>query len=109
MDSHSRLLPAEFNDLSKLAHNVWWSWSPEGRAIFSYLDQTLWRLTHHDPMRQLQKIAPARLDMLRQDPVFLRKYQAAMKAFQDYTGNQGHWFNSTYPHVRGGQVAYFSA
>ena len=31
----SELVPEEFRNLSELAHNVWWSWSPEGRAVFS--------------------------------------------------------------------------
>ncbi len=109
MEHASRTLPAEFKNLSELAHNLWWSWSPESRSVFSYFDQTLWRLTHHDPMKQLQDIDPSRLEMLRQDMVFIRQYQAAMNTFREYMGAKDHWFNTTYPQLRGGQVAYFSA
>ncbi|MDH5588105.1 MAG: alpha-glucan family phosphorylase, partial [Nitrospirota bacterium] len=109
MDSRSRTLPTEFRNLTELAHNLWWSWSPESRSVFTYFDQTLWRLTHHDPMRQLQEIDPGRLERLRQDAVFIRKYQAAMNAFHDYLGAKDHWFGTTYPQFGGGQVAYFSA
>ncbi len=109
MQSQSRTLPTEFRNLSELAHNLWWSWSPEGRAVFSYFDQTLWRLTHHDPIKQLQEIDPNRLDMLREDMVFIRQYQAAMNTFHNYIGAKDHWFHTTYPHLQGGQVAYFSA
>ena len=73
MENRSRTLPAEFRNLSELAHNLWWSWSPEGRSVVSHFDQTLWRLTHHEPMRQLQEIEPSRLELLRQDMAFLRK------------------------------------
>jgi len=109
MDNLSRTLPAEFRNLSELAHNLWWSWSPEGRSVFSHFDQTLWRLTHHDPMRQLQEIDPRRLEILRQDIVFIRKYQAAMNTFHEYMATSDHWFATQYPHLKGGTIAYFSA
>jgi len=109
MDNLSRTLPAEFRNLSELAHNLWWSWSPEGRSVFSHFDPTLWRLTHHDPMRQLQEIDPSRLEMLRQDMVFIRKYQAAMNAFHEYMAASDHWFGTQYPHLNDGTIAYFSA
>jgi len=109
MDNLSRTLPAEFKHLSELAHNLWWSWSLEGRSVFSHFDQTLWRLTHHDPMRQMQEIEPSRLEMLRQDMGFLRKYQAAMNSFREYMAASDHWFATQYPHLKGGTIAYFSA
>ena len=109
MDNPSRMLPAEFKNLSELAHNIWWSWSPEGRAVFSHFDPTLWRLTHHDPMKQLQEIDPSRLETLRDDMVFIRRYQAAMKAFHEYMGAKDHWFGTTYPKLQGSTIAYFSA
>jgi len=109
MDSRSRTLPAEYRNLSELAQNLWWSWSPEGRSVFSYFDPTLWRLTHHDPMKQLQEIDPSRLEILRQDMVFIRKYQAAMTTFHEYMEAKDHWFHVTHPHLGGGQIAYFSA
>ena len=109
MDNPSRTLPAEFKNLSELARNIWWSWSPEGRAVFSHFDPTLWRLTHHDPMKQLQDIDPSRLEILRQDMVFIRRYQAAMKVFHEYMEAKDHWFGTTYPQLQGRTIAYFSA
>jgi starch phosphorylase len=109
MNQQHRTLPAEFINLSELARNVWWSWSPEGRAAFSYIDPTLWRLTHHDPITQLHKIAADRLETLREDVVFLRLYHAAMHAFHDYMGAKDHWFGKTYPQLQGHTIAYFSA
>jgi glycogen phosphorylase len=109
MNQNRRTLPAEFINLSELAHNIWWSWSPEGRAAFSYIDPTLWRLTHHDPVRQLQEIATGRLDVLRQDVVFLRLYRAAMNAFHTYMGAKDHWFGTNFPQFHDRTIAYFSA
>ena len=104
-----RTLPDEFTNLSELAHNLWWSWSPEGRAVFSYFDPTLWRLTYHDPIRQLQEIDPGRLETLREDVVFIRLYHAAMNAFQKYLKAKDHWFGRTFPHLNESTIAYFSA
>ncbi len=109
MNRHHRTLPTEFTNLSELAHNLWWSWSFEAQEVFSHFDPTLWRLTHQNPMKQLQDIHPHRLETLREDMVFLRKYHAAMDAFQDYTGSQHHWFSDTYPQFRDQTIAYFSA
>lgn len=109
MNPNYRTLPEEFINLFELAHNVWWSWSPEGRAVFSYIDPTLWRLTHHDPIKQLQEIGTDRLEMLRQDMVFLRLYRAAMHAFHAYMDAKDHWFGTNYPQLKDRTIAYFSA
>ena len=109
MNRPHRTLPEEFTNLSELAHNLWWSWSPEGRAVFSYFDPTLWRLTHHDPIRQLKEIDPSRLESLRDDVVFLRLYHAAMNAFHKYLRAKDHWFGGMFPHLNESTIAYFSA
>ncbi|MCA9454783.1 MAG: alpha-glucan family phosphorylase, partial [Nitrospira sp.] len=107
--NQTRTLTEEFRNLSELAQNVWWSWSPEGRAVFSYIDPTLWRLTYHDPIKQLQKIASDRLEALGQDVVFLSLYREAMKAFHVYMEAKDHWFGRTYPQWQNHTIAYFSA
>lgn len=104
-----RNLPAEFTHLSELAHNLWWSWSPKGREVFTYFDPTLWRLTHQNPMKQMQEVELSRLEALRQDMVFIRKYQTAMGAFREYMASKDHWFGTAYPDLAGSSIAYFSA
>ena len=42
-------IPAGLSRLLELAHNLWWSWTPEARGLFQYIDPTLWILTHHNP------------------------------------------------------------
>ena len=109
MNNLSRTLPTEFKNLSELAHNLWWSWSTEGQAVFSYFDPTLWRLTHQNPIKQLEDIDPGRLEVLREDVVFLRLYHAAMKAFHDYLAEREHWFGIKHSQLHGATIAYFSA
>lgn len=102
-------IPAAVRRLPDLAKNLWWSWTPLARELFEHLDPTLWRLTHHNPVRELQMIDPERLAALSRDAVFLRLYTATVKAFDRYMAATDHWFGRTYPSLRDHQIAYFSA
>ncbi|RMH02934.1 MAG: alpha-glucan family phosphorylase, partial [Nitrospirae bacterium] len=97
-----------FERLWELASNLWWSWNPTARQVFQALDQTLWRHTQHNPIKQLQEISPARLAQLTEDILFMRQYTAALKAFDDYMTATDHWFGTHYPQIQA-PIAYFSA
>jgi len=98
-----------FSRLTELSMNLWWSWTPVGRQVFENLDQTLWRHTHHNPVKQLQDLKPERLAHLTQDVVFTRQYEAAVKAFDEYMTKTDHWFGTHFPHVGNTPIGYFSA
>ncbi|WP_447979872.1 alpha-glucan family phosphorylase [Candidatus Nitrospira bockiana] len=102
-------LPGGLNRLSELAHNLWWSWKPEARQLFETIDPTLWRLSHHNPVKLLQELKPDRLTALSEDPVFIRQYSAVLKAFDQYMSREGTWFSQQYPDQRDLTIAYFSA
>ena len=102
-------LPPELQRLSDLAHNIWWSWTPAARELFEQFDQTLWRMTQHNPIKQLQEVKPERLDSLNRNVVFLRQYHAAMKAHDEYMNSTEHWFGTQHPNLRHLVIAYFSA
>ena len=53
-------LPDRINRLDELAHDLWWSWTPDARSVFRRLDYPLWRQTAHNPVRMLQLIPPRR-------------------------------------------------
>lgn len=95
--------------LHDLAHNLWWSWTPEARMLLKQLDPTLWYLTRHNPVRLLQDIKPERLLSLEEDPSFVRQYSALLKIFDEYQAAQESWFSTSYPNWPGGTIAYFSA
>ncbi len=95
--------------LQELSRNVWWSWTPVAHQLFEVLDQTLWRLTHHNPVKQLQEIKPDRLAQLAEDIVFRRQYAAAIKASDDYMEARDHWFGTQHLHWAHSPIAYFSA
>lgn len=107
---HSRIsIPSNLQRLPDLAMNLWWSWTPIARELFEHLDPTLWRLTHHNPVRELQMVSQERLDLVSRDAVFLRLYHAAVKAFDEYMAATDHWFGRTYPAFQDHRIAYFSA
>ena len=62
MTSLEERLPAKIDRLSELAHNLWWSWNPEARALFKDLDLTLWRNTHHNPVLMLHEMGQEQLE-----------------------------------------------
>ena len=102
-------LPGGLVRLQELAHNLWWSWKPDARRLFETIDPTLWRLTHHNPVKLLHDLKPDRLDSLGKDPVFVRQYSAVLKAYDEYMAARGTWFATQYPSLSTCTIAYFSA
>jgi starch phosphorylase len=108
-ESHAAALPGGLNRLSELASNLWWSWNPEARELFETIDPTLWRLSHHNPVKLLQDSKPDRLAALNEDPVFIRRYSAVIKLYDQYMSREGTWFAREYHDRHDLLVAYFSA
>ena len=109
LETIDRPLPVRINRLNELAHNLWWSWHPDANWLFQHLDKTLWELTHHNPVKLLQQISPARLCAAAADPAFLRSYDGIMLAFDKCLSAKGTWFTEKYPSLAGHTIAYFSA
>ncbi len=107
--SHEVFLEDCLPRLKQLSHNLWWSWTPTSRQVFEVLDQTLWRLTHHNPVKQLQQIQSERLQHLAEDVVFRRRYVEAFKSFDDYMAAKDHWFGTKHSVHASSPIAYFSA
>jgi starch phosphorylase len=103
------LLPPRISRLKALAYNLWWSWHPGANWIFQHLDKTLWELTHHNPVKFLQQIAPAKLEAAAFDPGFLRHYDGVVLAFDKCLSAKDTWFTEKYPDLAEHTIAYFSA
>jgi glycogen phosphorylase len=108
-DSHPVSRPGGLIRLSELAYNLWWSWTPEARQLFETIDPTLWRLSHHNPVKLLQDLKPDRLSVLNEDPIFVRQYSAVLKAFDQYMSRESTWFGRQYADWNDLTIAYFSA
>ena len=101
--------PSSINRLWEVAHNLWWSWHPEARALFETLDRTLWKLTSHNPVRLLRELSLDRAVAAAADPSFHRRYDAVLLAFDDYMEARDTWFARTHPELADSVIAYFSA
>ncbi len=98
-------LPVELEPLRELAGNLWWTWEPEARRLFRYLDPRLWEETNHNPVRMLQLCRQGRLLNLAEDEAFLSEVKRVMEKFRTYMAKA-----DTYGSTRKNDlIAYFSA
>jgi starch phosphorylase len=101
-------LPERINRLEELANNLWWSWHTQARELFRILDYPLWRLSGHNPVKQLREISTDKFAAAATDPAFLNLYDSVMATFDADMSHKDSWFSSKYPNVLDGLVAYFS-
>ena len=70
--------------LEPLVWNYWWSWAPDGPAVFRDLDPELWEECEHNPRQLLAKVSPYRLAEASSDPVYLERVQRLARNFEAY-------------------------
>jgi glycogen phosphorylase len=100
-------LPAPIERLRDIAHNLWWSWSPEARELFVRIDARLFEEVHGNPIELLSRVDQSRLDELAADDAFLNHLEGAWSTFQRYMSREG-WFQKRFPALSETRIAYFS-
>ena len=105
------IMPARINRLYELAYNLWWSWHPEARALYSSLDPDLWELVAHNPVHFLSSVQPDKLEKAAGNPEYLEQYERVINDFDHYMHprREETWFSTTYPELADKTIAYFSA
>jgi len=101
-------LPERISRLDELANNLWWSWHEEARQLFRSLDYPHWRITVHNPVKQLREVSQDTLQAAAKDPAFLALYDSVMAAFDADMSSSDSWFTSEYNKLLPGPVAFFS-
>jgi starch phosphorylase len=99
-------LPDEIAILQTLALDLRWTWSHEGDALWSRVDEELWERTQN-PWVVLQSTPSERLRALANDRDFLKELSSFDAARNDYLETPG-WFRTTESASKLGGVAYFS-
>jgi starch phosphorylase len=104
-------MPARISRLYELAYNLWWSWRPEARALYSSLDPALWEQVGHNPVRFLSEVEPQKLEQAAENSEYLRRYDQVIKDLDHYLHPRQDetWFTRTYPELADKSIAYFSA
>ncbi len=101
-------LPREFEQLYELAYNLWWTWTPQARALFSAIDSAKWA-RYRNPVQLLININPKRWYPLLDNEAFRTQYQAVMRDFETYMrSGDATWFAHAHGDARDETIAYFS-
>ncbi len=90
-----------------MAYNLWWTWHPGARALFSRLDGAAWA-RYRNPVPLLE--GPVRWAEVLEDPDLLAEYQGILRQFDAYmTNGSDHWFQRAHGAALQGPIAYFCA
>src|SRR5262245_57162267 len=104
----ARRVPPALSRLPELARNLWWSWHPEGEALFASLDHRTIEPAHHNPIELLLRAESEVLEVRARDEDFLERYQRTLAAFDVDIATRERWAQShTAPAL--GPIAYFCA
>ena len=100
-------LPPKLEGLRRIAYNLWWSWHPRARVLFSRIDAGGWA-RYRNPIPVLS--GPVVWDQLLDNPAFLADYEEILREFDAYMANGAdHWFARHHGDELQGPIAYFCA
>jgi starch phosphorylase len=100
-------LPPKLEGLRSLAYNMWWSWHPRARILFSRIDANGWA-RYRNPVPVLS--GPVDWSQLLDNPAFMAEYQDIIAEFEAYMSNGAdHWFQRRHGSELHGPIAYFCA
>ena len=77
-------LPETIAALERVSRNYWWSWNPDGQAVFRDLDQEVWNLCEHNPRRLLKEAPQYGLMRAATDPVYIERVRRVADGFDAY-------------------------
>jgi starch phosphorylase len=101
-------IPEDYGRLREIAYNLWWSWTPEARMLFSSIHPELWA-RYRNPVEVLLQVEPHQWESLTVNDAFQASYESVVTAFDRYLMfRDGCWFRSQFPSYRGGPIAYLS-
>lgn len=100
-------LPPKLEGLRRIAYNLWWTWHPRARVLFSRIDAGAWA-RYRNPIPVLS--GPVPWAQLLDNPAFMAEYEDVLREFDGYMANgSGHWFQRNHGDRLHGPIAYFCA
>jgi glycogen phosphorylase/synthase len=81
-------LPAKISRLRELAYNLWWTWNPRARELFSALDPKLWERMGNNPVRMLETVSADRLLEASKNTSYISLYGQIFQQFDEYMSNK---------------------
>jgi starch phosphorylase len=102
-------LPEPLKRLGDLAYNLWWTWVPEAKRLYSHIDSSLWARLNHNPVLFLRQVPRARLNAVIQNPNYMERYTRILAQFDAYLAAEDTWFNRNHSDLQNFPIAYFSS
>ncbi|MGI5819464.1 MAG: alpha-glucan family phosphorylase, partial [Armatimonadota bacterium] len=100
-------LPEELQPLSRLAMNLWWSYTPDAREVLRRIDRDLWDRSGNNPVAMMGQVGQDRWRELAGDSSYRQHLERVMMDFERYQRGET-WFSRNHPEVADRTVAYFS-
>ena len=92
-------VPEALQKLDELAHNIWWVWNEDAKALFKNINPDMWSEVRHNPIMMLQRLGYDKLEELSKDQLFLDNMNAIYYKFRNYMDVK--------PDAKRPSVAYF--
>src|SRR5918998_218672 len=104
-------LPETIEALERVSLNYWWSWNPDGHAVFRDLDQAVWDDCEHNPRRLLKEVPQYSLMRMATDPVYVERVRRVAEGFDAYMASGAETWAARHAHALSHErpVAYFCA
>jgi starch phosphorylase len=104
-------LPLPLRVLEPLSWNYWWSWSPDGAAVFRDLDVEVWEECEHNARLLLGRVSEYRFAQMATDPVYLARVNKLATGFERYMAKRNENWATSDPSLITPEnpVAYFCA
>ena len=104
-------LPETIEALERVSQNYWWSWNPDGHAVFRDLDQAVWDDCEHNPRRLLKEVPQYSLMRMATDPVYVERVKRVAEGFDAYMASGDETWAARHAQALSHEhpVAYFCA
>src|SRR5918997_5899349 len=100
-EAGGRALPETIEALERISWNYWWSWAPDGTAVFRDLDQGLWCDSEHNPRKLLRAVSGYSLMRMATDPVYVERVRRLAEGFDAYMSDSARtWAGGNMPSIK---------
>jgi len=100
-------LPPQLEGLRRLAYNLYWTWHPDAKRLFTRIDPVAWS-RYRNPVQLLA--GSIDWSELLDNPGFMAEAHEVLERFDTYmTNGADHWFHRRHASELEGPIAYFCA
>jgi starch phosphorylase len=101
-------VPSDFARLQDLAYNLWWSWNPAARALWSTIDAKQFSQSPN-PITLLQTVERDTWEALAANHTFVERYHEVVRSFDEHLRGSRSWYATEHDGALDGPIAYLSA